>query len=207
MKLFNVTLAGAAMAVIAAAGAGSCAAQSAQGSAAPPKPSATQTAVATSASGAASAGTSSATAVLPAGVLSMGEYSVPKPDDAGKTTLVPFDSWKITAGANGGYALEATVITQATTLTSLTSELSTDEATLSTLSSTVSMQASTIAVMSSELSTDAATIASMATQVSALTISTQNLLNFVFTLFNPDGGALAFSEGGFITPPSTTMGE
>jgi hypothetical protein len=116
MKLFNVTLAGAAMAVIAAAGAGSCAAQSAQGSAAPPKPSATQTAVATSASGAASAGTSSATAVLPAGVLSMGEYSVPKPDDAGKTTLVPFDSWKITAGANGGYALEATVITQATSM-------------------------------------------------------------------------------------------
>lgn len=129
MKLFSVMLAGAAMAVIAAAGAGSCAAQSAQGSATPPKPSAAQSAQASGTSGATgatnvgaasagavSAGATSASAALPAGVLSMGEYSVPKPDDNGKPTLVPFDSWKITAGANGGYALEATVITQATSM-------------------------------------------------------------------------------------------
>ncbi len=121
MKLFSVMLAGAAMAVIAAAGAGSCAAQSAQGSATPPKSSAAQSASASGTngatnSGAASAGASTASAALPAGVLSMGEYSVPKPDDNGKATLVPFDSWKITAGPNGGYALEATVITQATSM-------------------------------------------------------------------------------------------
>jgi hypothetical protein len=123
MKLFSKLLAGAAMAVSVAAGAESCVAQSAQGSTTPPKPSAGQTAPSVGANGAtnvgaASAGVSgaSATAALPAGVLSVGEYSVPKPDDNGKTALVPFDSWKITAGANGGYALEATVITQATSM-------------------------------------------------------------------------------------------
>lgn len=116
MKLFGKLLACTAMALSAAAGAGSSVAQSAQGSTTPPKPSAAQADPSNGANGAASASASSATAVLPAGVLSMGEYSVPKPDDSGKATLVPFDSWKIAAGANGGYALEATVITQATSM-------------------------------------------------------------------------------------------
>ena len=104
------------MAASVSTGAGPCAAQSAQGSTAAPKPNPAQAAAANGANGAASASASGVTVALPAGVLSMGEYSRAQPDDNGKPTLVPFDSWKMTPGANGGYQLEATVITQATSM-------------------------------------------------------------------------------------------
>ncbi len=131
MKLFSTISVSTAVAVVvtmAGAGifaggcAGVCAAQSAQGSTTTPKPNAAQAAPATSANGATSsasnsaAGAANALKPLPAGVISMGEYSIPKPDDSGKTELTPFDSWKMTAGPNGGYSLEATVITQATSM-------------------------------------------------------------------------------------------